>query len=192
MFESGTRRIDAFLFVAIAGEVVLNERALRDGPRSPVCDQTLRSLVENLGPYMDVPAAEDWMVIHVPGWNTITAKRVLDQLEDIPILHFGDLDPQGAEIVSHLRKQFPRLRWMVPSFWSECVPHRAQKQPWPSDLDLTRRALAGARTEGCGTVARAGNDHPGPTTTGSTRTSGSPTESSGRKNRWRRLRCGSG
>ena len=94
-------------------------------------------LVENLGPYMDVSAPEDWMIIHVPGWNTITAKQVLDQLEDIPILHFGDLDPQGAEIVSHLRKQYPRLRWVVPSFWSECVPHRAQKQPWPSDLDLT-------------------------------------------------------
>ena len=160
MLESGARRVDASLFVAIAGEVVLNERALRDGTRLTGVRPSAVLLVENLGPYMDVSAPEDWMIIHVPGWNTITAKQVLDQLEDIPILHFGDLDPQGAEIVSHLRKQYPRLRWVVPSFWSECVPHRAQKQPWPSDLDLTRRALAGARTEGCGTVARSRKQSP--------------------------------
>ena len=77
------------------------------------------------------------MVIHVPGWNTMSAVQVLNQVEDIPILHFGDLDPDGAKIVSHLRKPFPRLQWVVPEFWKECVPDRAQKQPWPSDLDLT-------------------------------------------------------
>ena len=137
VLESGARRVDASLFVAIAGEVVLNERALRDGTRLTGVRPNAALLVENLGPYMDVPAPEDWMIIHVPGWNTVTAKQVLDQVEDIPILHFGDLDPQGAGIVSHLRKEFPRLRWVVPSFWSECVPDRAQKQPWPSNLDLT-------------------------------------------------------
>ena len=43
---------------------------------------------------MDVPASDDWMVIHAPGWNTVTAMRILDLLDGAPILHFGDLDPQ--------------------------------------------------------------------------------------------------
>ena len=137
VLEGSARRVDASIFVAIAGEVVLNERALRDGTRLAGMRPSAALLVENLGPYIDVPVPEDWMVIHVPGWNTTTARQVLDQLEDIPILHFGDLDPQGAEIVNHLRKHFPRLQWVVPEFWKECVPERALKRPWPSDLDLS-------------------------------------------------------
>ena len=38
---------------------------------------------------------------------------------------------------NHLRKPFARLGWVVPEFWRECVPDQAQKQRWPSDLDLT-------------------------------------------------------
>ena len=137
MLERTDRRMDASTFVDIAGEVVLNERALRDGTRLTGVRPSAALLVENLGPYIDVRASEDWMVIHVPGWNTATATLVLEQLEDIPILHFGDLDPDGVKIVGHLRKEYPRLRWVVPEFWKECVPDRAQKQPWPVDLDLT-------------------------------------------------------
>ena len=137
MLEAADRRVDASMFVDIAGEVVLNERALRDGTRLTGVRPSAALLVENLGPYVDVPAPDNWMVIHVPGWNTATATLVMDQLDGIPILHFGDLDPQGAEIVSHLRRQYPRLRWVVPEFWKECVPDRALKRPWPRDLDLT-------------------------------------------------------
>ena len=137
MLESADRRIDASIFADIAGELVLNERALRDGTQLTGTRPSVALLVENLGPYIDVRLPEDWMVIHVPGWNTATVRQVLDQLEDIPILHFGDLDPQGAEIVSHLRTHLPRLRWVVPEFWNEYVPERALKRPWPSTMDLT-------------------------------------------------------
>ena len=132
-----SQRVVASRLVAVAGEVVLNERALKDGTRLTGVRPRAVLTVENLGPYMDVPAPEDWMVVHVPGWNSPTAKRILDQLEDIPILHFGDLDPDGAKIVHHLRRQYPRLQWAVPGFWSECLPDRAQRKQWPGDLDLT-------------------------------------------------------
>ena len=138
VLEGSSKRVDASLLASVAGEVVLNERALRDGTRLTGMRPSFALLIENLGPYIDVHVPEDWMVIHVPGWNTATATLVLNQLEDIPVLHFGDLDPRGAEIVNHLRKQVvPRVRWVVPTFWGECVPDRAQKRPWPSDLDLT-------------------------------------------------------
>ena len=137
MLEAADRRINASIFVDIVGELVLNERALRDGTRLTARRPSVALLVENLGPYIDVRVPEDWIVIHVPGWNTATARLALDQLEDIPLLQFGDLDPQGAEIVNHLKKHYPRLRWVVPEFWKECVPKRALKRPWPNDLDLT-------------------------------------------------------
>ena len=137
ILEAGDRRVDTSIFGEIAGEVVLNERALRDVTRLTGVRPGTALLVENVGPYMDGPVPENWIVIHVPGWNTATAKLVLDQLEDIPVLHFGDLDPEGAKIVGHLRKEYSRLRWVVPEFWMECVPERTLKRPWPSYLDLT-------------------------------------------------------
>lgn len=135
--EAADRRIDASIFVDIAGEVILNERALRDGTRLTGTRPSVVLLVENLGPYIDVRVPEDWIVLHVPGWNTATARLALDQLEDIHLLHFGDLDPEGAGIVNHLKRHYSGLRWLVPEFWKECVPKRALKRPWPSDLDLT-------------------------------------------------------
>ena len=137
VLENAAERIDASVFATIAGEVVLNERALKNGTRLTGVRPKVALLIENLGPYIDVPAPEDWIVIHVPGLNTMSTMQVLNQLEDIPILHFGDLDPGGAKIVRNLGKSFPRLQWVVPDFWNECVPDRAQKKAWPSNLDLT-------------------------------------------------------
>ena len=135
VLEAPGVRIDASLIAAVAGEVVLNERALGDGTKLTGVRPAATLLVENLGPYMDVAVSDDWMVVHVPGWNTVTVKPVLDQLDGTPILHFGDLDPDGVGIVNHLRASYPGLRWVVPDFWKECVPERAQKEAWPADLD---------------------------------------------------------
>ena len=136
VIEAPGVRIDASLIAVVAGEVVLNERALGDGTRLTGARPAASLLVENLGPYMDVAVPDDWMVVHVPGWNTVTVKPVLDQLYGTPILHFGDLDPDGVGIVNHLRASYPGLRWVVPDFWKECVPDRAQKEVWPTNLDF--------------------------------------------------------
>ena len=101
--EHRAQRVDASLLVAIAGEVVLSERALVDGTRLAGVLPSAALLVENLGPYIDVPAPKDWLVVHIPGWETTTPKKVLRQLNAIPILHFGDLDPNGARIVAYIR-----------------------------------------------------------------------------------------
>ena len=75
--------------------------------------------VENLGAYLDSPVPEDVLVVHVPGWNTRTTKDLLEGMGDVPLIHFGDLDPNGIAIVSHLRRWRPEVRWFVPGFWEE-------------------------------------------------------------------------
>ena len=133
--RSGTS-IDASTLVSIAGEVVLNERALTSGTVVTGRRPAAALLVENLGPYLDLQAPANWMTIHVPGWNTVTVKLLLDQLSATPLVHFGDLDPDGALIVAHLRRSYPRLTWAVPGFWNEHVPDRARRTSWPDDLVL--------------------------------------------------------
>ena len=136
ILERGDSSIDASTLASLAGEVVLNERALTSGTVVAGHRPAAALLVENLGPYLDVQVSEDWMIIHVPGWNTATVKHVLDQLGSVPLVHFGDLDPEGVEIVTHLRRSYPRLRWAVPTFWKEYVPERARRKRWPEDIAL--------------------------------------------------------
>lgn len=50
------------MFVDVAGEVVLSERALRDETRLTGARPAAALLVENLGPYMDLRVPEDWIV----------------------------------------------------------------------------------------------------------------------------------
>ena len=118
------------------GELTLTERALRDGTRLGGTLPVAVLLVENVGFYVDVAPPKGWMVAHVPGWNTATIQLLLEQLPGTPVVHFGDLDPNGVRIVAHLQAQRPDLIWAVPPFWEEQVELRGQKKDWPSDLDL--------------------------------------------------------
>jgi hypothetical protein len=94
------------------------------------------SLVENLGAFCDLPAIDGWLFVHVAGWDTATVSRLLEGLARVPVLHFGDLDPNGVRIFQHLRRQHPRLRWFVPSFWEELVESKGLRGDWPDDLAL--------------------------------------------------------
>jgi hypothetical protein len=133
--RQGSETLDATAVATVLGEVALNERALLDGtvleglPRAVL-------LVENLGPYQDLRPPEGWMIVHVPGWDTATVRLFLGQLSTVPLLHFGDLDPNGVRIVWHLRTLRPDLRWAVPDFWREYVESRSLPVDWPDDLDL--------------------------------------------------------
>jgi hypothetical protein len=77
------------------------------------------------------------LLAHVPGWDTATVVQFLDCLgRHIPVIHFGDLDPNGVRIFLHLRERRHDLRWFVPSFWQESIESKGQRGPWPADLDL--------------------------------------------------------
>lgn len=91
---------------------------------------------ENLGAWRDLPALQGWLLAHVPGWDTATVAHLFDRIAQVPVLHFGDLDPNGVRIFLHLRERRPDLRWFVPPFWAEFVESHGQRAPWPDDLEL--------------------------------------------------------
>ena len=127
---------DASLIANVFGEVAITERAILDGTRLGGPKPTAVLLIENVGAYVDVPGQPDWLIAHVPGWNTATVKLLLEQLPGVTTLHFGDLDPNGLRILEHLRELRPDLRWIVPDFWREYVETRGQRGLWPEDIDL--------------------------------------------------------
>lgn len=121
--------------LAVFDEVGVSDRALRDGLRIDG-DVEAVLLVENLGAWRDMPRPGRWMLVHVPGWNTTTVRQLLMTLGDVPVVHFGDLDPNGVRIQRHLREHLPQLGWLVPTWWSEFVSLHAKTRDWPDDLDL--------------------------------------------------------
>lgn len=135
-FVRGDRALDAVAVAGVLGEVAISERALLDGTTLEG-DVAAVLLVENLGPFQDLEPSDGWLVAHVPGWETATLRAFIRVLgEDVPVIHFGDLDPAGVRIVQHLRKTLPRLAWAVPEFWAEYVDARALPGEWPGDIDL--------------------------------------------------------
>jgi hypothetical protein len=135
-FVRGSTMLEAAEVAGVLGEVAVTERALLDGT---VLDGKVRAalLVENLGPYQDLDPPKGWLVVHVPGWNTATVRLLFEQLRDVPVVHFGDLDPAGVRIVRHLRQIRADVRWAIPEFWSEYVEKRALSGEWPDELDLS-------------------------------------------------------
>jgi hypothetical protein len=121
--------------VDVLGEVAIADRALRDGTRleGPLAAVLL---VENLGPWRDMPQPRGWMLIHTPGWDTATVRLLLDAFAGVPMLHFGDLDPAGVRIYRHLVAHIRGLGWFVPPFWRDLVPMFGRPCVWPADLDL--------------------------------------------------------
>lgn len=128
--------VDLTAVARVLGEVAIPERAFLDGLR---LEGALRAvlLVENLGAWRDLPAPEGFLLAHVPGWDTATVAHLLDHVAHVPVLHFGDLDPNGVRIYLHLLERRPDLCWFVPAFWAELVDSHGLRAPWPADLDIS-------------------------------------------------------
>ncbi len=131
------RTLDMEAQRAVLGEVALPERALQEGLELAGPAPTLVLLVENVGAYIDIPAPDNWLVVHVPGWNTSTVRLLLARLPEVPVLLFGDLDPAGVAIAAHLRSLHPPLRWVTFELWRALLPEYGQSFVWPEDLDLS-------------------------------------------------------
>ena len=131
----GNERIEIDPLVAFLGEIGIPERPLLDGLRF---EGTVRAvlLVENLGAWRDMPRPDGWLLVHVPGWDTRGVRLLLEALPLCPVVHFGDLDPDGVKIHRHLAASIPGLGWLVPSFWKERVESHGQDGAWPEELDL--------------------------------------------------------
>lgn len=136
LVERGRETWGATMLAGFLGELALTERALRDGTTLGGTRPAALLLVENVGFYIDIPAPPGWMVAHVPGWNTAATRLLFDALPTVPVVHFGDLDPNGVRIVAHLQLLRPDLLWAVPDFWEEQISLRGLRCDWPCDLDL--------------------------------------------------------
>lgn len=136
----GAASLDVPAVERMLGELVMTERALRDGTELGGVRPEALLLVENVGAYLDLTPPPGWLVALVPGWDTATIRALLDQslLDEVPVVHFGDLDPNGVRIMRHLRAMRPDLRWAVPDFWAEYVEIRALPRDWPEDLDVSK------------------------------------------------------
>jgi hypothetical protein len=128
--------VDLAAIAEVLGEVSLPERALR-GQLELEGSMRAVLLVENLGAFCDLPRGEGWLIAHVAGWDTATVAQLLQRVHHVPVVHFGDLDPNGVRIFMHLRRMRPDLRWLVPAFWVELVETKGIAGTWPDDLDLT-------------------------------------------------------
>jgi hypothetical protein len=127
--------LDLAAIAAVLGEVSIPERALIEGLafEGPV---RAALLVENLGAFCDLPVLDGWLLIHVPGWDTATVARLLGCLVDVPVIHFGDIDPNGIRILEHLREIRSDLLWFVPAFWAEFVDAKGIPGAWPEEMEL--------------------------------------------------------
>jgi hypothetical protein len=138
----GEREYSAAELGAISGEIVLTDRALRDGTRLAGRRPMALVLVENLGAYIDLGPPDDLLVAHVPGWNTAMVQQLLDECGGIPVLHFGDLDPAGWRIHRHLLSLAARASWFAPAFWEEYIDSHGLPCEWPEEARLDPVPLA--------------------------------------------------
>jgi Wadjet protein JetD, C-terminal len=127
--------VDLSGIATVLGEVSIPERALLDGL---AFEGGIRAvlLVENLGAWRDLSPPPGWLLAHVPGWDTATVGHLLDCIEGIPVVHFGDIDPNGVRIMLHLRRRAPNLKWFLPEFWFELADACGLPLTWPKDFDL--------------------------------------------------------
>lgn len=100
-------------------ECCLPERMLLDLLSVDMSSAQLIMTVENLGAYVDMPLVDGLILIFAPGLNYLPACRWISQYgQDIPWVHFPDLDPNGLTIARQLSHSLARAcRIWLPDFW---------------------------------------------------------------------------
>ncbi len=129
-------KVDLGAYAQVLGEVSLAERALQAGLQL-VGPLAAVLLVENLGAWRDLVPPPGWLIAYVLGWNTTMAVQLLACIGQVPALHFGDLDANGARIHWHLCQLHPSPRWFVPPFCADSIDLHGQSAIWPTGLDLS-------------------------------------------------------
>ncbi|SEQ65530.1 hypothetical protein SAMN05216522_10556 [Rosenbergiella nectarea] len=100
-------------------ECCLPERMLLDLFSVDMFSVKLVMTVENLGAYVDMPLFDGLILIFAPGLNYLLACQWISQYgQDIPWVHFADLDPNGLIIARQLSLSLARpCRIWLPDFW---------------------------------------------------------------------------
>lgn len=86
-------------------------------------------LVENPGAWRDLPAPQGWLFAHVPRCDSATVAHLFERVARIPVVRFGDLEPNGMRICVHPRERQPELRWFIPPFWAHFIDSHGLRAP---------------------------------------------------------------
>lgn len=133
--RAGDREIDLWSTAHVLGEVIVTDRAIRDGLSLAGEMPTAVITIENLGTYMDAPLPDGWLAIHVPGWNTALIPSVVTLVPNgIPWIHWGDYDRNGLRITRNLRASRPGLTWFVPDWIGEYTATHARPADWSGEI----------------------------------------------------------
>jgi hypothetical protein len=133
--------IDCDQLMDVMGVVHVSERAIIQGLIVEGTAPRAVLTIENVATFHDLALPPDVMAILVEGWNTPVATLFLRLLPAaMPIVHFGDLDPNGFRIYAHLREQTGRpLHWFVPGLATDYIethsmPLPAEEAGWSATL----------------------------------------------------------
>lgn len=124
---SSDHHLDCDSVMAMWGVMYLAERRVRaDWYFSGVQPQAVVT-VENAATFFDMTLPEGWMSLLVEGWNTPVSGKVLAKLPDsVPLIHFGDFDPNGFAIALHLQELVGRpVKHFLPDCALEYVDNHA-------------------------------------------------------------------
>jgi hypothetical protein len=115
----------------VMGVVQVSERAIIQGLTIEGKPPRAVLMIENVATFHDLQLPPGLMAVLVEGWNTPLAMRFLRLLPGaVPIIHFGDLDPNGFRIYVHLREQTGRpLYWFVPSLAADYIESHSMPLP---------------------------------------------------------------
>lgn len=140
----GQGTLDCDSWASRFGELVIPQRAMDNN--LAVHGQTPRWVmtVENLGAYIDLPAPENALIVHQPGWNSRLALRFIATLpRSLPWWHFGDLDPEGLDIYAALSDGSRRPRLFLPPWWRDYLDSHGLPlaEGWPDPRSAVEEAL---------------------------------------------------
>jgi len=125
--------VDCDSLMGIFGEVVIPERAWERIRQFEVSSGSAIISIENKGAFVDFPSVPKATLVFLPGDNTSALQQVISKMRNQPIIHFGDLDPDGINIFeTFLTKNIP-VQHFVPTYVEEFLITHALpcKGPWP-------------------------------------------------------------
>jgi hypothetical protein len=120
VLERNGEEVDAVQLSRIAGEIGVSERALNSGTRLIVSIPTYIVVCENSAAFIDMSHETDAMIILGGGNAWLSAAHIVGLYPEVPIVWFGDLDPEGVAIRHRfVRRTKRKVIAAIPPFWSE-------------------------------------------------------------------------
>jgi hypothetical protein len=113
-------------------EAGIPQRAILAGGRFCGRLPALIVTIENLGAFVDAKVPDSIMLVYSPGFDLRAAEQIVKILPAVPWVHFGDLDAEGLQIWTALKRATGRACQLhIPSFAFDYVDIAQKLEvPW--------------------------------------------------------------